>query len=158
VNLGEIPAAADGFTTVLASLTRPAQPLTSTVDGLRPGVPYRPWRYDSLAAIPQSDFNAQAHKAARPWTLSDTSGSSTTLITITVQSDQVAAHRAVPLSARWAARREQAKRGTNLLIKNLFIPRIEGGADHRVAANRTTSPTGLPPLSKSLMSLSSMNI
>ncbi len=46
---------------------RPApMPLTLTVvvSGLTPGVNYRLYRYDSLAAIPDSDFNARAAQAA----------------------------------------------------------------------------------------------
>ena len=72
--------------------------LTITVTGLRPAQPYRLYRYDSLAAIPEGAFNAHAGAAARQWSLSIPSGTSISLKD-RIRSDAVAAYRAVPLSA-----------------------------------------------------------
>ncbi len=79
----------------------PARPLalTITVSGLRPGQAYRLYRYDSLAAIPESRFNGQAQAAARQWTLQGRQGSSSVSLSETIRSDAVAAYRAVPITA-----------------------------------------------------------
>ena len=83
-----------------SSLRPAARPLelTITVTGLRPGLPYRLYRYDSLAAIPEGNFNAHGGAAARQWSLSIPHGTSVSL-TDKIRSDEVAAYRAVPLSA-----------------------------------------------------------
>ena len=91
----EIPEIANGSS--LRPAGRPLE-LTITVTGLRPALPYRLYRYDSLAAIPDGDFNAHAGAAARRWSLSIPSGTSVSLKD-TIRSDAVAAYRAVPLSA-----------------------------------------------------------
>jgi hypothetical protein len=91
----ETPEIANGST--LRPAARPLE-LTITVTRLRPGLPYRLYRYDSLAAIPEGDFNAHAGAAARQWNLSIPSGTSVSLKD-TIRSDAVAAYRAVPLSA-----------------------------------------------------------
>ncbi len=83
-----------------ALLLGPAGSAQPPPTGLGPAgpLPSRLYRYDSLAAIPEGDFNAHAGAAARQWTLSIASGTSVSL-TDTVRSDAVAAYRAVPLSA-----------------------------------------------------------
>ncbi|HEY8899603.1 MAG TPA: hypothetical protein VIM61_04270 [Chthoniobacterales bacterium] len=73
--------------------------LTVTVSGLVPGVAYRLYRYDDLASIPEHDFNAAAGKAAQVWDLKITAGSAFTLRQ-DILSDEVAAYRCVPASAR----------------------------------------------------------
>ena len=91
----EIPEIANGSS--LRPAGRPLE-LTITVTGLRPAQPYRLYRYDSLAAIPEGAFNAHAGAAARQWSLSIPSGTSISLKD-RIRSDAVAAYRAVPLSA-----------------------------------------------------------
>ena len=91
----ETPEIANGSS--LRPAARPLE-LTITVTGLRPGLPYRLYRYDSLAAIPEGNFNAHAGAAARQWSLTIPSGTNASL-TDTIRSDAVAAYRAVPLSA-----------------------------------------------------------
>jgi hypothetical protein len=91
----EIPEIANGSS--LRPAARPLE-LAITVSGLRPGVPYRLYRYATLAAIPEGDFNAHAGAAARQWTLLIPSGNSVSLMD-TIRSDAVAAYRALPLSA-----------------------------------------------------------
>lgn len=77
-----------------------AMPLTLTVvvSGLTPGVNYRLYRYDSLAAIPDSDFNAHAARAAEARDIRIDSGDSFTF-TRDILSDEVAAWRCVEASA-----------------------------------------------------------
>ena len=91
----ETPEIANGSS--LRPAARPLE-LTITVTGLWAGLPYRLYRYDSLAAIPEGNFNAHAGAAARQWSLTISSGTSVSL-TDTIRSDAVAAYRAVPLSA-----------------------------------------------------------
>lgn len=81
--------------------TRPASmplTLTVTVSGLKPGVPYTLYRYDSLQAVPESAFNGNASKASQQWQVRVNAGSTYTLRE-TIRSDQVAVYRAVPDSA-----------------------------------------------------------
>jgi hypothetical protein len=80
---------------------RPApMPLTLTVvvSGLTPGVNYRLYRYDSLAAIPDSDFNGRAAQAADARDIRIDSGSTCTF-TRDILSDEVAAWRCVEATA-----------------------------------------------------------
>jgi len=92
----EIPEIVDGRN------TRPAPmniTLTATVSGLTPGVTYKLYRYDSMAAVPDGSFNANAAKASNTWTIKISSGTTYTL-SQTILSSQTVAYRAVPASAR----------------------------------------------------------
>lgn len=91
----EIPAIVNG------SNTRPAPrpvTLTITVSGLTPGKTYNLYRYSSMAAVPESSFNANATRAAQKWTIVATG--STYTMTQTIMSNETAAYRAVPVTAR----------------------------------------------------------
>lgn len=79
----------------------PAQPLTLTVtvSGLRPGVDYRLYRYDRLAAIPHSHFNAQAANAAEVRTIRIANGSTHTFLE-RILSNDVVAYRCVRADAK----------------------------------------------------------
>lgn len=72
--------------------------LTVTVSGLKPGVIYNLYRYDTVANIPTGSFNANAAKASEMWPIRISSGSSY-VKTITIESNETAAFRAVPASA-----------------------------------------------------------
>lgn len=72
--------------------------LTITVSGLTPGVPYNLYRYRTVSNIPTASFNANAAKAAQKWVIQISSGS-TYVQTLTIQSSETAAFRAVPASA-----------------------------------------------------------
>ena len=83
------------------STTRPAAKpvtLTVTVSGLTPGVTYNLYRYSSMAAVPDSNINANAAKAAQKWAITITSGSTYTM-TQTINSNQIVVYRAVPVGA-----------------------------------------------------------
>ena len=91
----ESPAIRDG------SNIRPAASpltLTITVSGLTPGVLYNLYRYDNVAKIPTASFNANTAKAAQKWAIRIVSGS-TYVQSLTIQSNETAAFRAVPASA-----------------------------------------------------------
>ena len=91
----ESPAIRDGST------ARPAPSqimLTITLSGLTPGTPYNLYRYNSVSNIPTAAFNANAAKAAQKWVIQISSGS-TYVQTLTIQSNETAAFRAVPASA-----------------------------------------------------------
>jgi hypothetical protein len=77
-----------------------AQPLTltATVYGLSTGVKYNVYQYNSLAAIPNFAFNANASAAHQTFTFVAT-GSTYVLPQINILSNEVAAFRAVPASA-----------------------------------------------------------
>jgi hypothetical protein len=83
------------------STTRPAAKpvtLTITVSGLTPGVTYNLYRYSSMAAVPTSNINANAAKAAQKRVITITSGSTYTM-TQTINSNEIAVYRAVPVGA-----------------------------------------------------------
>ena len=83
------------------STTRPAfKPvtLTVTVSGLTPGVTYNLYRYSSMAAVPDSNINANAAKAVQKRAITITSGSTYTM-TQTIKSNQIVVYRAVPVGA-----------------------------------------------------------
>ena len=83
------------------SNTRPtAKPvtLTITVSGLKPGVTYNLYRYNSMAQVPDSNINANAAKAVQMWTVKISSGSTYTM-TQTINSNEIAVYRAVPVGA-----------------------------------------------------------
>jgi hypothetical protein len=91
----ELPAIANN------SNTRPAAKpvtLTITVSGLKPGVTYTLYRYTSLAAVPDSTINAKATQATQKWTVKISSGSTYTM-TQTINSNEIAVYRAVPVGA-----------------------------------------------------------
>ena len=91
----ETPTMVDG------SNTRPSGTpvtLTITVSSLRPGTTYNLYRYSSMANVPDSKFNANAAKAAQKWTITIPSGSTYTM-TQTINSNEVAVYRAVPVGA-----------------------------------------------------------
>lgn len=73
--------------------------LTATVYGLTVGVKYNVYQYNSLKAIPNSAFNANAAAAYQNFTFTATD-SSYVLPAVKIMSNQVAAFRAVPASAR----------------------------------------------------------
>ena len=72
--------------------------LTVTVSGLQPGQNYVLYRYDSLEAIPDAAFNANASQASEHWSFTGTS-SGTYAVTEQIMTNDVAAYRAVPQSA-----------------------------------------------------------
>ena len=83
---------------VEGSDTRPAaEPvtLTVTVSDLKPGTTYNLYRYTSMAAVPDSNINADAAKAAQKWSITIPSGSTYTM-TQNIMSDETAVYRAVP--------------------------------------------------------------
>ena len=91
----EIPAMVNG------SNTRPAAKpvtLTATVSNLKPGTTYNLYRYSSMAAVPDSNINANAAKATQRWTITIPSGSTYTM-TQTIMSNEIAVYRAVPVGA-----------------------------------------------------------
>ena len=93
--VGESPAMAEG------SNARPAPTpltLTITVSGLTAGKTYNLYRYSSMPAVPDSNFNTNSAKAAQQWTIVATGSTYTT--TQTIVSDETAAYRAVPVTAR----------------------------------------------------------
>ncbi|BBB62342.1 hypothetical protein UNDKW_4069 [Undibacterium sp. KW1] len=73
--------------------------LTATVYGLSVGVKYNVYQYDSLAAIPNSSFNANAASATQTFSFTATD-STYVLPQVKIMSNQTAAFRAVPASAR----------------------------------------------------------
>lgn len=91
----EMPAIVNG------SSTRPAPrpvTLTITVSGLTPGKTYNLYRYSSMSAVPESSFNANSTRATQKWSIVAT-GSSYRM-TQTIMSNEIAAYRAVPATAR----------------------------------------------------------
>lgn len=72
--------------------------LTANVSGLKPGVPYTLYRYNSFDSVPESSFNANASKASKSWKFTVTAGS-TFVVTEEISSDQTAVYRAVPNTA-----------------------------------------------------------
>jgi hypothetical protein len=91
----ETPAMVNG------SSTRPAAKpvtLTITVSGLTPGKTYNLYRYASMAAVPDSNFNANSTKATQKWKIVATG--TTYTMTQTIMSNETAAYRAVPVTAR----------------------------------------------------------
>ncbi|MFZ6743505.1 hypothetical protein ACO0LC_09795 [Undibacterium sp. JH2W] len=72
--------------------------LIATVYGLTAGVKYNVYQYNTLTAIPNSAFNANAAAAYQSYTFTATN-SSYVLPEIKIMSNQVAAFRAVPASA-----------------------------------------------------------
>lgn len=84
------------------SNTRPAAKpvtLTITVSNLKPGTTYTLYRYTSMANVPDSNFNANAAKAAQKWTITIATGTTYTM-TQTINSNETAVYRAVPVGAR----------------------------------------------------------
>jgi len=83
------------------STTRPAAKpvtLTVTVSNIKPGTTYTLYRYNSMANVPDSNINANAAKAAQKWTITIPSGSTYTM-TQTINSNETAVYRAVPVGA-----------------------------------------------------------
>jgi hypothetical protein len=81
--------------------TRPASQritLSVMVSGLKPGVRYNLYRYDSFDDVPDASFNAKSAKAARKWAIDGSSGSTFSL-SETIASSQTAIYRAVPVGA-----------------------------------------------------------
>ena len=86
---------------VNGSNTRPAAKpvtLTVTVSNLTPGTTYTLYRYNTMANVPDSNINANAAKAAQKWTITIPSGSTYTM-TQTINSNETAVYRAVPVGA-----------------------------------------------------------
>ena len=86
---------------IRGSNTRPAAnpvTLTITVSNLKPGTTYNLYRYNTMANVPDSKFNANATKAAQKWTIKITSGTTYTM-TQTIKSNENAVYRAVPVGA-----------------------------------------------------------
>ena len=91
----ESPAIVDG------SGARPAAApvtLTITVSSLQPGTNYNLYRYSSMAAVPDGNFNANSARAAQKWTVRIPSGSTYT-VTQNIMSNETAVYRAVPATA-----------------------------------------------------------
>jgi len=91
----ETPAIVDG------SNTRPAAKpvtLTITVSSLKPGTTYTLYRYNSMTKVPDSNINANVAKAAQKWTIKISAGSTYTM-TQTINSNEIAVYRAVPVGA-----------------------------------------------------------
>jgi hypothetical protein len=83
------------------STTRPAPmplTLTITVSKLTPGVDYKLYRYDRLAAVPDTHFNAHASAAAESWNIRLAADTTFTLKR-NILSDEIAVYRAVKASA-----------------------------------------------------------
>lgn len=83
------------------SNTRPAPMpivLTITVSGLQPGVAYKLYRYNDFGKVPDFAFNAKAAQASESWNVQITAGSQFVL-TEQIESDEVAAYRAVRADA-----------------------------------------------------------
>jgi len=91
----EFPEIVDGFNTQPAPLTLS---LEVTVTILDPSQSYHLYYYNDLAKIPDSAFNSHASDALQSWTIAAHSGS-TYQVSVTIQSDQVAAFRAVSTTA-----------------------------------------------------------
>ena len=72
--------------------------LTITVSNLKPGTTYTLYRYNTMANVPDSKFNANATKAAQKWTIKIASGTTYTM-TQTIKSNETAVYRAVPVGA-----------------------------------------------------------
>ncbi|MBI2810170.1 MAG: hypothetical protein HYX67_05000 [Candidatus Melainabacteria bacterium] len=72
--------------------------LTVTVSNLEPNVPYVLYRYNQMASVPNSQFNAQASAAYEKWPFQISSGTTYTL-TEKIQSDEVAVYRCVKATA-----------------------------------------------------------
>lgn len=91
----ETPAIVDG------SNTRPAAKpvtLTITVSSLKPGTTYTLYRYNSMTKVPDSNINANVANAAQKWTIKISAGSTYTM-TQTINSNEIAVYRAVPVGA-----------------------------------------------------------
>jgi hypothetical protein len=91
----EVPAMRDG------SNQRPAPMplvLTIAISNLVPGITYTLYRYDTLASVPDSRFNAHAQNASERWTIRLSAGS-TYAFSQRILSDQVAVYRAVRATA-----------------------------------------------------------
>lgn len=90
----ETPAMVNGST------ARPAAKpvtLTITLSNLTPGKAYNLYRYNTMAAVPESSFNAAAAKAAQKWTIVATGATYT--MTQTIMSNEIAVYRPVPVTA-----------------------------------------------------------
>ena len=86
---------------VNGSNTRPAAmtiTLTITISNLKPGISYNLYRYNTMANVPESNINAKAAKAAQRWTITIPTGSTYTM-TQTINSNEIAVYRAVPVGA-----------------------------------------------------------
>jgi hypothetical protein len=86
---------------VNGSNTRPAAKtitLTITISKLKPGNTYNLYRYNTMANVPDSNINANAAKAAQRWTITIPKGSTYTM-TQTINSNEIAVYRAVPVGA-----------------------------------------------------------
>ncbi len=71
--------------------------LTITVSSLKPGTTYTLYRYNSMSSVPDANFNANAAKALQKWTITATA--STYTMTQTIQSNEIAVYRAVPVGS-----------------------------------------------------------
>ena len=86
---------------VNGSNTRPAAKtitLTITISNLKPGTTYNLYRYNTMANVPESNINAKAAKAAQRLTITISTGSTYTM-TQTINSNEIAVYRAVPVGA-----------------------------------------------------------
>jgi hypothetical protein len=71
--------------------------LTVTVSGLHSGTTYNLYRYNAMADVPNTAFNANASQAYEKWTIAATA--STYTMTENIESSDEAIYRAVPASA-----------------------------------------------------------
>jgi hypothetical protein len=72
--------------------------LTVTVSGLEPGVPYKLYRYDDFADVPEAAFNQHSGQATRTWDISIREGTTYTL-TEKIKSNETVIYRAVRATA-----------------------------------------------------------
>lgn len=86
---------------IVQGSTKPPPPeplvLTITLSGLEIGQTYNLYRYNTLAAIPDGRFNANAGRASEKWRIA--ARAKTFSMTERIRSDEVAAYRAVPVKA-----------------------------------------------------------
>jgi hypothetical protein len=71
--------------------------LTVTVSGLEPGRKYNLYRYNAMANVPDSAFNANAPKAFRKWAI--VASATNYVVTEHIQSSDEVIYRAVPAAA-----------------------------------------------------------
>lgn len=72
--------------------------LTITISNLEPGVTYNLYRYNQLASVPESQFNANEAQAFQKSPFSIVSGTTYTMSSL-IQTDEVAVYRCVKASA-----------------------------------------------------------
>jgi hypothetical protein len=72
--------------------------LTITISGLKPGISYKLYRYNTLESVPECNFNAYAGDAYEQWDITITCGS-TYVTRQKIESNEIAVYRAVRATA-----------------------------------------------------------